>query len=352
MLNNAIGDLLPSALAVALSPIPIVAIVLVLGAPNARTAGPAFAVGWIAGLLCVSVIVVLLVGSGRRPRQRRPGPQLAQDRDRDPVPPDGRQAVDEASEGGRGTRDAELDGHHRHRDTAKGGAARVALSARTRRTWRSPSLRPRPLPRRGSTVPTRRSPSRCSLPWDRPQSPARCSSTSSTLTELRTPRRGQAVHVRQQRGHHDGRPAATRRQAPRRRPRRPLTLNFRFGQNGYSQDTPETGNNACRAPLTAAADVVYWSVGIRSTALRRSSAVGRCRHESSQPGVAEELGGDHEVGPAAHERGGERVPEHVRGDVVVEPGASADAGDHVVRALDAQPCTSPAWGLTAYRSPP
>jgi len=64
VLNEAIGDLLPSALAVALSPIPIVAVVLVLGAPRARTAGPAFALGWIAGLLAVSVVVLLLVGSG------------------------------------------------------------------------------------------------------------------------------------------------------------------------------------------------------------------------------------------------------------------------------------------------
>ena len=64
MLIDAIGDLLPSALAVALSPIPVVAIVLILGASNARTAGPAFAFGWIAGLPAVSVIVVLVVGGG------------------------------------------------------------------------------------------------------------------------------------------------------------------------------------------------------------------------------------------------------------------------------------------------
>jgi threonine/homoserine/homoserine lactone efflux protein len=54
----------PSALAVALSPIPIVAIVVVLGAAHARTAGPAFALGWIAGLAAVSVIVVLVLGGG------------------------------------------------------------------------------------------------------------------------------------------------------------------------------------------------------------------------------------------------------------------------------------------------
>jgi len=73
MVSDAIGDLLPSALAVALSPIPIIAIVLVLGAPNARRAGPAFAVGWVAGLLAVSVVVVLLVGSGDDPDGDDPG---------------------------------------------------------------------------------------------------------------------------------------------------------------------------------------------------------------------------------------------------------------------------------------
>ena len=46
MLLDVIGDLLPAA--VALSPIPIVAVVLVLGSPGARTAGPAFALGWVA----------------------------------------------------------------------------------------------------------------------------------------------------------------------------------------------------------------------------------------------------------------------------------------------------------------
>lgn len=73
MVSDAIGGLLPSAFAVALSPIPIVAVVLVLGGPRARTAGPAFAFGWIAGLLSVSVIVVLLVGSADDPDSDDPG---------------------------------------------------------------------------------------------------------------------------------------------------------------------------------------------------------------------------------------------------------------------------------------
>ena len=73
MLNDVIGDLLPSAFAVALSPIPIVAVVLVLGAPTARTAGPAFALGWIGGLLAVSIIVVIVLGVGSDPDSDDPG---------------------------------------------------------------------------------------------------------------------------------------------------------------------------------------------------------------------------------------------------------------------------------------
>jgi hypothetical protein len=70
LLTDVIGDLLPSAFAVALSPIPMVAVVLVLGAPRARTAGPAFALGWIGGLLAVSVIVL---GAGSDPDCDDPG---------------------------------------------------------------------------------------------------------------------------------------------------------------------------------------------------------------------------------------------------------------------------------------
>lgn len=67
MLSQAIGDLLPAAAAVALSPIPIIAIVLVLDSARARVNGPAFAVGWIAGLTAVSVIVVLVAGGASDP---------------------------------------------------------------------------------------------------------------------------------------------------------------------------------------------------------------------------------------------------------------------------------------------
>lgn len=60
MLTQAIGAVLPAAVAVALSPIPIVAVVLMLGTPRAKTNGPAFALGWVAGLIVVSVVVLLV----------------------------------------------------------------------------------------------------------------------------------------------------------------------------------------------------------------------------------------------------------------------------------------------------
>ena len=67
MLYQALGEFLPAAAAVALSPIPIVAIVLVLGGPSARRAGPAFALGWVSGLTIVSVIVVLVASAASDP---------------------------------------------------------------------------------------------------------------------------------------------------------------------------------------------------------------------------------------------------------------------------------------------
>lgn len=62
MLSQAIGDLLPSAVGVALSPIPIIAVILMLATPRARSNGLAFGLGWIAGLVIVSVVVLLVAG--------------------------------------------------------------------------------------------------------------------------------------------------------------------------------------------------------------------------------------------------------------------------------------------------
>lgn len=62
-MGEAIGQVLSFGVGVALSPIPIIGVVLMLGTPRARTNGPAFIAGWIAGLVVVGTIV-LVVSSG------------------------------------------------------------------------------------------------------------------------------------------------------------------------------------------------------------------------------------------------------------------------------------------------
>lgn len=62
-MGPAIGDTLPLAVGVALSPVPIIAVVLMLATPRGRTNGIAFSLGWIAGLAIVAAIV-LAAGGG------------------------------------------------------------------------------------------------------------------------------------------------------------------------------------------------------------------------------------------------------------------------------------------------
>lgn len=59
-LGGAIGELLPSAVGVAISPIPIIATVLMLMSARARQTAPAFAAGWVLGLAVVGTIVLLV----------------------------------------------------------------------------------------------------------------------------------------------------------------------------------------------------------------------------------------------------------------------------------------------------
>src|SRR5262245_9128266 len=66
-MGQAIGQLLPSAIGVALSPVPIIAVILMLSTERARVTGPAFAVGWVIGIVAVSVIVLLVAGPSDDP---------------------------------------------------------------------------------------------------------------------------------------------------------------------------------------------------------------------------------------------------------------------------------------------
>jgi threonine/homoserine/homoserine lactone efflux protein len=61
--GDAIGQVLAFGVVISLSPIPIIAIVLMLGTPRARANGPAFLLGWMVGLAAAGA-VVLLVSSG------------------------------------------------------------------------------------------------------------------------------------------------------------------------------------------------------------------------------------------------------------------------------------------------
>ncbi len=62
-MGQAIGEILPLAIGVAISPVPIIAIILMLGTPRARSTGVAFAAGWLAGLTIAGAIM-LAVASG------------------------------------------------------------------------------------------------------------------------------------------------------------------------------------------------------------------------------------------------------------------------------------------------
>jgi threonine/homoserine/homoserine lactone efflux protein len=59
-MGSAIGQVLPLAVGVALSPIPIIAVVLMLVTPRARSNGPAFVAGWLVGLGIVGAVVLAI----------------------------------------------------------------------------------------------------------------------------------------------------------------------------------------------------------------------------------------------------------------------------------------------------
>jgi hypothetical protein len=61
-MGQAIGNSLPLAVGVALSPIPIIAVVLMLTSHRARSNGPAFVIGWLIGLAVIGAIVLSVAG--------------------------------------------------------------------------------------------------------------------------------------------------------------------------------------------------------------------------------------------------------------------------------------------------
>src|SRR5437660_5250878 len=62
--GQAIGEVLSFGVGVALSPVPIIAVVLMLATPKGRVNGPAFLAGWVIGLAVVGTVVLLLASGG------------------------------------------------------------------------------------------------------------------------------------------------------------------------------------------------------------------------------------------------------------------------------------------------
>jgi threonine/homoserine/homoserine lactone efflux protein len=60
--GDVIGQMLPIAVGIAVSPLPIVAVVLMLATPRGRADGPAFLAAWIVGLAAIGAIVIAAVG--------------------------------------------------------------------------------------------------------------------------------------------------------------------------------------------------------------------------------------------------------------------------------------------------
>jgi threonine/homoserine/homoserine lactone efflux protein len=69
---DAIGQVLPLAVVVALSPVPIIAVVLMLGTPRARVNGPAFLLGWALGLTVVGALVLVVAGAAKASENEEP----------------------------------------------------------------------------------------------------------------------------------------------------------------------------------------------------------------------------------------------------------------------------------------
>jgi len=71
-MGQAIGDMLPAAVGVAISPLPIVAVVLMLVTARGRSNGPAFLLGWLFGIAAVGTIVLVLASGASASEEGQP----------------------------------------------------------------------------------------------------------------------------------------------------------------------------------------------------------------------------------------------------------------------------------------
>jgi threonine/homoserine/homoserine lactone efflux protein len=76
-MGAAIGQVLPYAVAVALTPPAIVGVVLMLSTPRGRINGPVFVLGWLVGLVIVGTIALLLSSGASASSQGKPATWLS-----------------------------------------------------------------------------------------------------------------------------------------------------------------------------------------------------------------------------------------------------------------------------------
>ena len=74
---QAFGENLPLAIGIAISPVPIIAVILMLITPRARRNGPAFLGGWLLGLAVVGTIVLIVAGASDVATSRGPSRAVA-----------------------------------------------------------------------------------------------------------------------------------------------------------------------------------------------------------------------------------------------------------------------------------
>jgi len=69
-MDDMLGQMLPSAIGVAISPLPIVAVVLMLATTRGRANGPAFILGWVIGLASVGAALLAVAYDVDSPREQ------------------------------------------------------------------------------------------------------------------------------------------------------------------------------------------------------------------------------------------------------------------------------------------
>lgn len=73
-MGKAIAGVLPEAIGVAISPVPIIAVVLMLATPKGESNGLAFLIGWLVGLFAVGSIVLLVADPAGASTETGPAP--------------------------------------------------------------------------------------------------------------------------------------------------------------------------------------------------------------------------------------------------------------------------------------